>query len=127
MLVEKLLRLLRSRTLTAEKLEAEAEKILREFEERYAQGKYRQKTTDSAGARPNPKTVSEAEKYYQVLEVPPGTEFAEIKVAYKKLVKKYHPDKFPQDEAKRRIAETVTQRLNEALAYFENREEKLKK
>lgn len=32
------------------------------------------------------------DKYYKILEISPGASHAEIKDAYKKLVKKYHPD-----------------------------------
>lgn len=60
-------------------------------------------------------------KYYAALEVKPGTSLVEMKAAYKRLVKQYHPDKFHNDEAKRKSAEQVTQKLNESYTYFEQK------
>jgi DnaJ-domain-containing protein 1 len=60
--------------------------------------------------------------YYEALEVAPAASFAEIKAAYKKLVKKYHPDLYNNHPQKRQYAEAVTRQLNEAFQYFENRE-----
>ncbi len=60
-------------------------------------------------------------KYYDALEITPGASFAEIKASYKKLVKKYHPDIFHNNTEKRRYAEIVTQQLNEAYNYFEQK------
>lgn len=67
-----------------------------------------------------PLNRKEAE-YYANLELKPGSGFAEIKAAYKELIKKYHPDKFSHDEERRKIAETITTRLNEAYTYFEKK------
>jgi len=38
---------------------------------------------------------------YQILEIPRSADAKEIKSAYRKLVGKWHPDKFPDDEAKK--------------------------
>jgi DnaJ-domain-containing protein 1 len=59
--------------------------------------------------------------YYQALEVSPGVSFDEIKAAYKQQIRKYHPDLFHTHAEKRRYAEIVTQKLNEAYAYFEKK------
>lgn len=59
--------------------------------------------------------------YYANLELKSGAGFAEIKSAYKELIKKYHPDKFNQDEGQRKIAEEITRKLNEAYIYFEKK------
>jgi len=68
----------------------------------------------------NPEQYEEA-GYYANLELKGGAGFAEIKAAYKRLIKKYHPDKFTQDEEHRKIAEEITRKLNEAYIYFENK------
>lgn len=62
--------------------------------------------------------IKEAE-YYANLELKPGADFNQIKAAYKKLMKQYHPDMFPGSDEKKKIAETITARLNEAYKYFE--------
>ena len=60
-------------------------------------------------------------EYYGNLELPVGASFDEIKKQYRALLKKYHPDKFNNDEKKRKIAEQVVSKLNTAYNYFENK------
>jgi hypothetical protein len=60
-------------------------------------------------------------KYYAWLEVPAGSNFEEIKKSYKNLMKKYHPDNFHHNESKRKTAEELCQKLNEAYQYFEKK------
>lgn len=50
---------------------------------------------------------------YEVLGVKPGASEAEIKAAYKALVKKYHPDKY-QNNPLADLAEEKLQQINEA-------------
>ena len=50
---------------------------------------------------------------YEVLGVKPGASEAEIKTAYKNLVKKYHPDKY-QGNPLADLAEEKLQEVNEA-------------
>jgi DnaJ-domain-containing protein 1 len=78
-------------------------------------GNREQQYTDNSTAHAKEKS------YYDALEVKPGASFEEIKASYKKLVKKYHPDRFHNHPEKRRYAETVTRQLNEAYAYFEQK------
>ncbi len=59
--------------------------------------------------------------YYAALELPANASFDEIKRAYKTLMKKYHPDRFHNEPQKKQFAESVTQKLNEAYAYFEKK------
>lgn len=66
----------------------------------------------------NPMDIREAE-YYANLELKPGADFTLIKVAYKRLMKQYHPDLHIANEEKRKAAEIITTRLNEAYKYFE--------
>ena len=34
----------------------------------------------------------EQKNYYNILQIPPNAYFAEVKVAYRKIVHKFHPD-----------------------------------
>lgn len=59
-------------------------------------------------------------EYFANLEVSPGANFPKIKASYRELMKKYHPDKFKNEELKKE-AELITSKLNEAYSYFEKK------
>ncbi len=63
----------------------------------------------------NPKAV----EYYSNLEVPYGSNLKTVRAAYRKLLRKYHPDLHHADEEKRKIAQQITSQLNDAYTYFE--------
>ena len=52
-------------------------------------------------------------KYYANLEIPVGSDQTIIKNAWKKQLKKYHPDLHYSDPEKKIIAENLTRQLNE--------------
>lgn len=60
-------------------------------------------------------------KYYDALEVRVGASFDEIKAGYKKVMKKYHPDKYHSDPEKYQYAQQISQKINEAYAYFKKK------
>jgi len=62
--------------------------------------------------------------YYANLEVPYGSDLGTVRRAWKRLVKKYHPDIYSRDPDKRRVANELTQGLNSA---YENLVKYLKK
>ncbi len=75
----------------------------------------------SSGTAGPPPPVSAEAAYYAALELPEKAPFEEIKKAYKSLMKKYHPDRFHNEPEKKKYAEAVTQKINEAYAYFEKK------
>lgn len=52
--------------------------------------------------------------YYANLEVPYGSDIETVRQAWKRLVRKYHPDLHSRNPEKRRIANELTQGLNRA-------------
>ena len=60
-------------------------------------------------------------RYYKILELEYGVDFKEIKRAYKKLLKKYHPDLFINNPQKLETAQKLTKKINEAYTYFERK------
>ena len=60
-------------------------------------------------------------EYYSILEIEYGADFPKIKSAYKKLLKKYHPDKFYANPEKLKTAQKLTEKINEAYSYFEKK------
>ena len=53
-------------------------------------------------------------KAYAALEVPPGSDFEAVRKAYRRLMRKYHPDLHNATPEKHRAATDLTQRLTEA-------------
>lgn len=63
--------------------------------------------------------------YYACLGVPTDASLAEIKSAYRKLVKRYHPDVYPFDDlTARRKAELAMYQINKAYAVLSNSTER---
>ncbi|MEN8264971.1 MAG: J domain-containing protein [Nitrospirota bacterium] len=73
--------------------------------------------SDKAGLGTN----SIEDDYLANLELAKGTSMQEIRSAYKRLIRKYHPDLHAGDEEKREHALIITQKLNEAIDYFEQK------
>jgi DnaJ-domain-containing protein 1 len=65
----------------------------------------------------NNKHHSKIAEYYANLEIPFNSDLRTVKSAWKRLMRKYHPDLHNKDPQKVQIAEKLTQRLN--LAYSE--------
>lgn len=64
-------------------------------------------------------SVSDEERYYEVLGLKSGVDFSEIKKAYRKLSMKYHPDKVGHlGEEFRKVAEEKMKDINVAYDYF---------
>ena len=53
-------------------------------------------------------------KAYAALEVPPGSDFEAVRKAYRRLMRKFHPDLHNSTPEKHRAATDLTQRLTEA-------------
>lgn len=73
--------------------------------------------TASAGpkAAPGGRVFSKAiDQYYANLEVEPGADLETIKRAYRRLMRKYHPDKHAGDPAKYKAATELAQSLTRA-------------
>ena len=58
---------------------------------------------------------------YATLEVAVAAPLVEVKKSYKRLLHKYHPDRFSGDAEKQALANEVTQRLNQAFDRIERR------
>jgi len=59
-------------------------------------------------------------QYYANLEIPGGSDQITIKNAWKKQLKKYHPDLHCSDPEKQMIAENLTRQLNEAYRILDS-------
>lgn len=99
---------------------SEYQKYRQQGQNFYNQHKNGGGSSSGGGARSSAFGGIDESKYYQTLELKPGASFEEIKKAYKKAMKKYHPDRF-QDEDKRQYAEDLSRKINEAYAYFKKK------
>jgi DnaJ-domain-containing protein 1 len=116
MLLDRFIRIIKSNLLSGKQQDPQPPKAGSAYSQTHS-GNSQQTYTNASTSSAN----TQEKAYYQALEVPPGASFDEIKAAYKKLVKKYHPDLFHNNPEKRRYAEIVTGKLNEAYAYFEKK------
>jgi DnaJ-domain-containing protein 1 len=85
----------------------------------------------SAGARPGagarrpepPRRTSSGDdalrKAYAALEVPPGSDFETVRKAYRRLMRKYHPDLHTSSPEAQRAANDLAQRLTQAYKLLE--------
>lgn len=60
-------------------------------------------------------------EYRAILEVGYNADFDEIKKSYRKLLKKYHPDLYHNKPEKFEKAQKLTEKINQAYSYFENK------
>ena len=59
-------------------------------------------------------------QYFDILKVPPGASWKEIKRAYKSEVKRWHPDRFPADDTQQqKKAHARFQKIGEAYSFLE--------
>ena len=71
---------------------------------------------DQWRARPGDCPSEDLRQDYGNLGVPFDAPFAQVKQAYKKLLREYHPDKHAGDPEKQRVATEITKRINESFA-----------
>lgn len=83
------------------------------FQTEFGSKKYRRKNESNDANKPQSKIA----EYYANLEIPLNSDLKTVKSAWKRLVRKYHPDLHDSDPEKVKLAEELTQRLN--LAYSE--------
>ncbi|MBC8073029.1 MAG: J domain-containing protein [Deltaproteobacteria bacterium] len=58
--------------------------------------------------------AADRKRWYRTLELEPGAELADVRKAYRRLLKKFHPDRFANDPEKLKVATEVTRQLTEA-------------
>lgn len=67
----------------------------------------------------------ECRRWYRILELEPGASVAEVKAAYRRMLRKYHPDRHARDPEKFAAATELMRRITEAhdglVAYLERR------
>ncbi|MEN7551054.1 DnaJ domain-containing protein [Rapidithrix thailandica] len=66
-------------------------------------------------------TQNKETEYYRALELPQGASFDEIKKAYRKMMKMYHPDLYHNEPEKFETAQQITLKVNEAYKYFQKK------
>ena len=59
-------------------------------------------------------SAKEREGWYRTLELEPGASYEEVRRAYRRLVAKYHPDRYAADPAKYEAATEVARKITVA-------------
>lgn len=72
------------------------------------------------GARPQVGRPLDIQQAYLRLECPVGSDLKTVRTSWRKLMRKYHPDRFPGDEKKREAATKVAAAINEAYQKLED-------
>ena len=77
--------------------------------------------SDFEGKRPPAVSIQDPglAGYYANLDLPYGADLAAVKAAWKRLMKKYHPDRHAQDPAKRQVANELCAELTRAYRELE--------
>ena len=70
----------------------------------------------SSGGRPGRSSAADGQvvEWYRVLDLSPGADLASIKSAYRKLMRKYHPDLHTSDPRKQKAATELSMRVTNA-------------
>ena len=111
-------------------LEAELERRRRAREEAEEAATGRRPASAGAGptrTEPPRRTAagdSAIRKAYAALEVPPGSDFETIRKAYRRLMRKYHPDLHRTSPEAQRAATDLAQRLTESYKLLEKQTRK---
>jgi DnaJ-domain-containing protein 1 len=96
-----------------------------------AAGSARASSAAGAGARPGagarrpepprrtPSGDEALRKAYAALEVPPGSDFETVRKAYRRLMRKYHPDLHTGSPEAQRAANDLAQRLTQSYKLLE--------
>ena len=109
----------------------ELDEYMRFGEGRNTYGPYRNRATGTARARPGaggrsrpvPPYLGE---HFRNLELEFGAPLEEVQAAYKRLIRRYHPDRFGASPGKQRTATEIIKRVNASyhriLAFYRSRE-----
>ena len=76
--------------------------------------------TRPADLQPQPNVDSRLARFYANLEVPYGSDIGIVRAAWKRQMKKYHPDLHAADAEKRRIANELAAELTTAYRELEH-------
>ena len=80
----------------------------------------RRSTVEDGPSPAGPPTVDQRlAGYYANLEIPYGSGLAEAKVAWRKMMKRYHPDLYSNDTERYKTATNLTQELTRAYKEIE--------
>ena len=86
-----------------------------ELEEYLRTGKSRVQPEQEYRRRPGERSSSPSlAQDYANLELKLGASFENVRSSYKRLLKKYHPDRFANDPEKQKLATEITQKLNQS-------------
>ncbi len=78
----------------------------------------------SRSSRPEPPRDESLRQDYANLEVPFGADIDTVRRSYKRLMIKYHPDKYGKDPQQQKVALEITKKINESFERIRARQER---
>jgi hypothetical protein len=98
-----------------------ADKAEEAWERAFEEARARGHADQSHGGRGRP-SARDIEDWHRTLEVPVGADFETIRKSYRRLMAKYHPDKFASDPEKYAAATEVTRKITGAYNGLKDRQ-----
>ena len=100
----------------ARKIREAADNLVGERPSRGYEFEYEPPIYEHEDPLPSPSVDDSADirRYYANLELPLGAPLSEVKAAYRRLMRRYHPDRHQHDPERTKAANELAQRLREA-------------
>lgn len=97
---------------------------MKELDEEYEASRRNRKGRGPQGNRPGARRAASGQdetlaRCWANLELPYGADLSQVKKAWRRLMKKYHPDRFIDDASKKKVATELAQKITQSYETLE--------
>jgi len=96
------------------------ERVMGEAPPRWEDMGWERNSSTSGARRPDDSGEKTIREYYANLEVPYGSDLKTVKSSYRRLMRKYHPDRYANDPDMEELATELSQELTQAYQAIES-------